>query len=183
MGRFNVDAFLGLETLVRAVAAQQLRPALNLSHCQVQTLLAGLGRLKGFDVFVPANDACRLDWSMTPRFELRDRIPNGFDSIASILSEVDVLWIGAGRHAIHGVFEVEHSTPVYSGLLRFNDVLLTSPAVSRFFIVSNDTRRELFARQVNRPTFRHSGLTDVTSFLEYANVFEWHSRQLKGTQQ
>jgi hypothetical protein len=179
MGRFNVDGYVGFDIVADSVAAHQLRPTLNLSHCQVQSLLAGIGHQKGFDVFVPSNDACRIDWTITPRFPLRSGIPNGFERIAAILSEVDVLWIGAGRHSIHGLFEVEHSTPVYSGLLRFNDVLLSSPDVGRFFIVANDTRRELFARQINRPTFRQSGLTDATSFLEYANVYDWHSRQLK----
>ena len=65
---------------------------------------------------------------------------------------------------------------MYSGLLRFNDILLTDPKVSRFSIVSNDVRRDLFARQLHRPTFKRSGLAELCSFLEYANVFEWHER-------
>jgi len=69
---------------------------------------------------------------------------------------------------------------VYFGLLRFNDVLLTSPQLTRFSIVSNDARRELFARQIFRPTFRKSGLADLCSFLEYANVAAWHDRLQKG---
>lgn len=183
MGRFNVDAFVGLDTVKQTLTAHRLRPSLNLSHCQVQTLLAGIGHSKGFDVYIPPNDACQLDWSLTPSFGIRDTVPQGFETITNVISEVDVLWMDAWRHSIQGLFEVEHSTPVYSGLLRFNDVLLTNPAVSRFFIVSNDTRRDLFARQVNRPTFRQSGLTEITSFLEYANVFDWHSRQIRGVHQ
>jgi len=96
------------------------------------------------------------------------------------LSEIDVVWVASGRNAIEGLFEVEHSTPIYSGLLRFNDILLTDPKVSRFSIVSNDSRRAVFARQVSRPTFRRSGLSELASFLEYANVFEWHTRLAKG---
>ena len=60
------------------------------------------------------------------------------------------MWIASGKNAIEGLFEVEHSTPIYSGLLRFNDVLLTDPKVSRFSIISNDTRRAVFSRQVFR---------------------------------
>jgi hypothetical protein len=48
--------------------------------------------------------------------------------------------------------------------------------VRNFFIVSNDTRRDVFSRQINRPTFRRSGLSEITSFLEYANVWDWHQR-------
>lgn len=179
-GRFNVEGYVGFDALSRSVDASRLREALDLTHSQVQTLLAGIGHIKGYDVYVPEVDLSRLDWSLTKGFTLRRSIPTGFDKVARILSEIDVVWVANGRNAIEGLFEVEHSTPVYSGLLRFNDILLTDPKVSRFSIVSNDTRRALFSRELYRPTFVKSGLSELTSFLEYANVFEWHSRIAKG---
>jgi hypothetical protein len=179
-GRFNVEGYVGLEALAHSLDTKRLRQASGLSHSQVQTLLAGIGHIKGFDVCVPENDAGKLDWSRTTRFGLRDDIPAGFDRIRGILSEIDVVWIASGRNAIEGLFEVEHSTPIYPGLLRFNDVLLTDPKVSRFSIVSNDTRRSAFSRQVFRPTFMKSGLAERVSFLEYANVLGWHERLAKG---
>lgn len=175
-GRFNVEAYSGFAPLERSLAAGRLDPALDLTHSQVQTLLAGLGNLKGFDVFVPSSDVGRIEWSLTPSFRLRQAIPGGYNEVCPILSEIDVVWIGKGRDTIEGLFEVEHSTSIYSGLLRFNDVLLTDPKLSHFSIVSDDNRRDLFARQVFRPTFRRSGLTELVSFLEYRNVFDWHSR-------
>lgn len=179
-GRFNVEGYVGFDALSRSLDAARLREARDLSHSQVQTLLAGIGHLKGYDSYVPENDAAKLDWTMTKRFALRPSIPAGFDQVASILSEIDVVWIGRGRNAIEGLFEVEHSTPIYSGLLRFNDILLTDPRVSRFTIVSNDARRALFSRQLFRPSFKQSGLAELTSFLEYANVLEWHARIAQG---
>jgi hypothetical protein len=179
-GRFNVEGYVGFNALGRTLEANRLRMTQNLSHLQVQTLLAGIGHIKRYDVYVPENDASRLDWSLTNRFSLRESIPSGFDGVRDILSEIDVVWVASGRNAIEGLFEVEHSTPIYSGLLRFNDVLLTDPKVSRFSIVSNDVRRSVFARQLSRPTFRQSGLAELTSFLEYANVLEWHTRLAKG---
>jgi hypothetical protein len=175
-GRFNLDGFLGYEGVGRSLTAIGTRKSLDLSHSQVQTLLGAIGKLKGFDVYVPTCDACRLDWGLVPEFPLRGAVPAGFESVANVMSEIDVIWVSAGRHTIEGLFEVEHSTPIYSGLLRFNDVLLTSPQVDRYFVVSNEARRDLFARQLFRPTFRHSGLAERTSFLEYANVFDWHKR-------
>lgn len=179
-GRFNVEGYVGLDSLARAVDSARLREARDLTHAHVQTLLAGVGRMKGYDVRVPDNDVGRLDWSLTKRFALRERIPSGFADVGAILSEIDVVWIAAGRDTIEGLFEVEHSTSVYSELLRFNDVLLANPKVSRFSIVSNDTRRALFSRQLYRPTFRRSGLAELASFLEYANVLDWHSRLAQG---
>ena len=175
-GRFNVEGYIGFNSLEGRIEAGRLRGAYDLSHLQVQTLLAGIGHIKRYDVYVPENDAGRLDWSLTKRFALRESIPSGFYEVRDILSEIDVVWVASGRSAVEGLFEVEHSTPIYSGLLRFNDVLLADPSVSRFSIVSNDSRRAVFARQVSRPTFRRSGLAELASFLEYANVLEWHTR-------
>ncbi|MBZ5539243.1 MAG: hypothetical protein LAN61_01860 [Acidobacteriia bacterium] len=179
-GRFNVEAYVGFETLERSLEAEKLREASSLSHSQVQTLLAGIGHAKGYEVFVPESDIGKLDWSLTKDFPLRRHLPEGFDQVRGILREIDVVWVANGRNKIEGLYEVEHSTPVYSGLLRFNDILLTDPRVSRFSIVSNDVRRDLFSRQLFRPTFKKSGLAELCSFLEYANVFAWHRRLLKG---
>ncbi len=179
-GRFNVEAYVGFEALERSLEAQRLREASSLSHSQVQTLLAGIGHAKGYEVFVPESDIGKLDWSLTKNFSLRRHLPEGFDQVRSILREIDVVWVANGRNKIEGLYEVEHSTPVYSGLLRFNDILLTESRVSRFSIVSNDIRRDLFSRQLFRPTFKKSGLAELCSFLEYANVFAWHGRLLKG---
>ncbi len=118
----------------------------------------------------------QLNWSLTPTFDLREVIPSGFESVSAILSEIDVLWIAAGRNSVESLFAVEHSTSIYSGLLRFNDVLLTDLRASRFYIVSDEKRCDLFSQQAYRPTFRQSGLSERASFLEYANVFDWHCR-------
>ncbi len=179
-GRFNVEGYVGYEGLERSLDARRLRSVPELSHSQVQTLLAGIGHSKGYEVWVPENDAGKLEWSLTRRFALSSGLPAGFDQVRAVLSEIDVVWMPSGRKSLEALFEVEHSTPVYSGLLRFNDILLTDPRVSRFSIVSNDGRRELFSRQLFRPTFRRSGLAELCSFLEYRNVFVWHERLHKG---
>lgn len=178
-GRFNVEGYVGMEALARSLDANRLRKAIDLTHSQVQTLVAAIGHAKGYEVRVPGYDVATLDWSLTIKFPLREALPSGFDQVAHILSEVDVIWVANGRNAVEGLFEVEHSTPVYSGLLRFNDILLSDPKLSRFTIVSNDTRRALFSRQLFRPTFRRSGLAELASFLEYANVLDWHERLYK----
>lgn len=179
-GRFNVEGYVGFPTFARSLDARRLREARDLSHSQVQTLLAAIVQIKGYEVCVPESDVGKLDWSLTRRFALRERIPTRFDHVGGVLSEIDVVWLGTERESIEGLFEVEHSTPVYSGLLRFNDVLVTDPRVSTFSIVSNDTRRALFSRQLFRPMFRKSGLAELVTFLEYANVLEWHARLAKG---
>jgi len=175
-GHFNVEGYIGFEVLERSLDAKKIHNTPLLSHSQVQTLIAGIGSIKGYDIFVPDNNVSQLDWSLAKRFQVLPGIPRGFESIKLVLSEIDVIWVKSGNNTIEGLFEVEHSTPIYSGLLRFNDVLLTDPKVSQFSIVSNDSRRELFSRQVFRPTFVKSGLAELVSFFEYENIFNWYAR-------
>ena len=156
-----------------------MTPVVDLTHSQVQTLLAGIGHMKGYDIWIPPYDCPKLDWSLTPQFRLRSAPPLVSPNVVGIISEVDVIWVQHAKESIEALFEVEHSTSIYSGLLRFNDVLLTDPKLNRFSIVSNESRRACFSRQAFRPTFQKSGLSELASFLEYANVWEWHRRLLR----
>ncbi len=176
-GRFNVEGNFGYEVLDHLLDKAKLQNIPDFSHSQVQTMIGAVGIAKGYDVWIPSQDRTGLDWNLSKCFDCRQELPDAFESIRGILQEVDVIWLQRGANKMKALFEVEHSTPIYSGLLRFNDVHLVAPIpISRFTIVSNDARRSLFARQVNRPTFRTSGLTDLCTFLEYVDVFGWHKR-------
>ena len=103
-GRFNVEGCVGFEVLDHGITTSP-RPAIELTHGQVQMLLAAIGNLKGYDVWVPACDSARLEWSLTRRFTLRPTIPAGYEGVAHILSEVDVIWVTRGRDSISNLFE------------------------------------------------------------------------------
>ena len=179
-GRFNVDSHIGWSSLDEQIGTAHL-PVPELTHVQVQTLLGGIGAAKGYDVWIPVSDRGGLDWSLTPAFRFSEALPPALTPIQAVAEEIDVAWVERGAGHPAALFEVEHSTPIYSGLLRFNDVHLTLPSLNiRFGIVSNDERRSVFIRQVGRPTFRASGLSQFCSFLEYRNVFGWHNRICTG---
>jgi len=175
-GRFSVESYMGwnyLEALIQPSGVS----VPDLSHNQVQTLLGGIGVAKGFEIWIPQNDRARLDWTLTHRYDPTNSLPPSLLAVKTIAEEVDVIWIDRCGGKPAALYEVEHSTPIYSGLLRFNDVHLTLPNTNlRFGIVSNDVRRALFVRQLNRPTFNASGLREMCAFLEYRNVFGWHQR-------
>jgi hypothetical protein len=176
-GRFNVEGSLGWGELEATVSSSEIKIIPTFTHSQMQTLLGAIGTAKGFDVWIPSNDRNRLDWSVADSFTCRDVLPSGFQEIERIVQEIDVIWLLRGASEPRALFEVEHSTPIYSGLLRFNDVHLVAPRLrSRFSIVANDTRRDIFVRQLNRPTFRFSGLSELCTFLDYKDVFSWFSR-------
>ncbi|MDY6864234.1 MAG: hypothetical protein SV062_14770 [Thermodesulfobacteriota bacterium] len=176
-GRFNVEAYMGWQELVSLIDMSKLKEVPELSHSQIQTLLGSIGAIKGYDIWIPANDRNKMDWSITHQFNCQDILPQSFHTVMDIISEVDVIWIERGVGKLRSLFEVEHSTPIYSGLLRFNDIHLITPNLgASYSIVSNDERRALFVRQLNRPTFKMSRLGEICTFLEYANVFSWHRR-------
>ena len=175
--RFNVEGHFGWNQLEDAADSASVEAVPDFSHSQIQTLLGAIGTAKNLDVWIPPSDRGKLDWTITNRFSCRDALPYGFERVGNILQEVDVIWIQRGSSELRALFEVEHSTPIYSGLLRFNDIhLIASRLRPRFSIVANEARRSLFVRQLNRPTFRTSGLSELCTFLEYSNVFSWHKR-------
>jgi hypothetical protein len=180
-GRFNVDGYFGWNELNAIVDSDTRAQASQLNHSQVQTLLGGIGFAKGHDIWIPQVDRAGLDWSLTEEFPLHRSLPNTYKSVEPVLSEVDVVWVRRGAGDLVALFEVEHTTSIYSGLLRFNDVHLIAPELHpRFSVVANDSRRSLFVRQVNRPTFQRSGLSEICTFMEYENVLDWHRRLRRG---
>lgn len=71
-----------------------------------------------------------------------------------ILKAIDVIWLRE-RSVIAG-FEVEHSTPIYSGMLRFTDLFLEIPNFKiRAYIVAPDSRKNQVIKQFNRNTFKN----------------------------
>lgn len=175
-GRFNVESYFGWESLNSLIDSSIIQIP-ELSHSQVQTLLGSIGSIKGYAIWVPANDRTRMDWSLTRPFDFKVSLPLLLKPVKNIVEEVDVIWIERGSGIATAFFEIEHSTPIYSGLLRFNDVHLLAPSLRpQFSVVSNDERRSTFVRQLNRPTFEMSGLSEICTFLEYRNVFGWHDR-------
>ncbi len=179
-GRFNVEGNIGWAELDNLAMSNGTHAPMGLSHCQVQTLLGAIGATKGYDIWIPTYDRPQLDWSIADRFDCRSIAPSGYQSVSHIIQEIDVVWLAKGSSDLKALFEVEHSTTIYSGLLRFNDVHLVAPELRpTFSIVADDARRNLFVKQLNRPTFRMNGLDGICTFLDYINVFEWYTRLRK----
>jgi type II restriction enzyme len=68
---------------------------------------------------------------------------------------IDVIWVEADGSKIAAAFEVEHSTSIYSGIVRMLDLALGTElgkGVS-MFLVAPDARREDVRLQLRRPAF------------------------------
>jgi type II restriction enzyme len=69
---------------------------------------------------------------------------------------IDVLWIDPSVGRVAAAFEVEHSTSIYSGIVRLLDLALgaAEPSVHGLFIVAPDEREAQVRAQIARPAFR-----------------------------
>lgn len=176
-GKFNLEGLFGWDQLFHLFKSTSANITPELSHSQVQTLLSAIGTAKGYDIWVPQNDRGKLDQSLIGATSYRDKLPSTLDAISEVAEEIDVVWLQKGSNQVRSLFEVEHTTPIYTALLRFNDVHLAAPCASQSFqIIAQDSRRPAFVRQLNRPTFKASGLNQICTFLEYRNVFSWFQR-------
>ena len=181
-GRFSGDGNFGFEEISRQIESSTTESEHSFTHSQIQTLLGVIGYKKNCHIWIPTYDREGLDWSLSPRFQMPTSLPSQFRDVEPYLRQIDVVWLEKGSNKVRALYEVEHSTPIYSGLLRFNDIFLTAQTpVERFAIVSNEKRRSLFAEQVNRPTFKRSGLSEICTFFEYTNVYRWYQRVVAET--
>jgi type II restriction enzyme len=154
---------------VSKVAATQA--SVDQSHTDVQAWLRDLGLGLGYQVHIATNDrsrntgdgrlgdGCVADLPAT----LRDA--PGADAVRLI----DVLWIRDDDVA--AAFEVEHSTSIYSGIVRLLDLAKGAPAaVAReLFIVAPDNRAAEVQAQVMRPAFR--GIAELqVRYLPYGEL-------------
>ncbi|HEY2943428.1 MAG TPA: hypothetical protein VGN09_13425 [Vicinamibacteria bacterium] len=139
------------------------------THTEIQGKLRDIGLREGYDVWVADRG---VEWQGRLLGEgCLDRIPVvAPERTQTILRNIDVIWFRRGTGHPVRFFEVEHSTSVYSGLLRFNDVMIDFPIERAFIVGDGERTKTKFEREVARRTFDHSGLRAATSFLSYAEV-------------
>lgn len=136
--------------------AQTAADRQDTTHTEVQGWLRDLGLALGFDVWIASNDrshACgggRLgDGCLT---SLPSQVTSG--PAADAIGLIDVLWLEREGHVL-AAFEVEHTTSVYSGIVRMLDLALSGdPGIVRgLYLVAPDSREEEVRAQLRRPAF------------------------------
>jgi type II restriction enzyme len=136
----------------------------------MQYCLVKIGKMKGHDVWVAANDRNKTYQGTSLATLTLAEIPHfAGPDVLGIAKMIDVIWFKKGTASPVCFFEIEHSTSVYSGLLRLNDVIIDYP-VPKAFIVASPSRHPLFDRQIERRTFVNSELSEVCQFLSYDDV-------------
>jgi type II restriction enzyme len=148
---------------VREAAASDRAAAMasegDATHTEVQAWLRDLGLALGFSVWIAGNDQNRVWCGGRLGDGCLDELPaaiataDGGDAVRLI----DVLWLVRDRGTVAAAFEVEHSTSIYSGIVRMLDLALGAQrdATCHLFLVAPDEREEEVRAQLVRPAFRY----------------------------
>ena len=143
---------------------------------QVQAILADLGLRMGFKIWIPKPDRGRVLKAWTPSADgLLDELPFNYEATTlKTIEAIDVIWVR--NRSIVRAFEVEHTTSVYSGILRMADLLALQPNMSiKLHLVAPETKREKVFREIRRPVFsllEGRPLAEVCTFISYDSVKE-----------
>jgi hypothetical protein len=156
-------------------AATATKPPEARQSIQTQGKLAEIGVIMGFKIWVPGADRARV-LEFVPanvRHAFLETLPlNTNEATLDTIKQIDVLWLRRG--SIVRAFEVEHTTAVYSGLLRMADLLALQPNMDiRLHIVAPDERRDKVFREMARPVFmllERGPLSDSCTFISYESV-------------
>jgi type II restriction enzyme len=125
------------------------------THTQIQGWLRDLGKALGFDVWIASNDRSRaFGGGQLGDGCIADFTPSAGNG-AETVRLIDVVWLERNSSQVHAAFEVEHSTSIYSGIVRMLDLALgtTVGAGSTLFLVAPDSRRDDVQQQLRRPAF------------------------------
>jgi hypothetical protein len=172
VGRVGLGAFLGVPLTAPRTPVLDATP--DRQHMLIQMKIKEIGLRQGFDVWIPRADRSVLVEGKPLGERCADRLEMVMPrATLPVLENIDVLWLHHNRHRLEAMFEVEHSTTIYSGLLRLNDVLIDA-AVPSASIVTDINRLNTFLRHVSRRTFEVSGLSKLCSHYTYEDIDAWH---------
>src|SRR5262249_14155651 len=120
------------------------------SHTEIQWRLLDLGSQIGLKVWAPKSDR-NENWSEERNGDvpnLLQGLPNQFDRVTNkTIENIDVLWLSG--QSIVAAFEVEHTTSIYSGLLRMSDLITMQPNLDiKFYLVAPDERYDKFCNEI-----------------------------------
>jgi hypothetical protein len=152
----------------------------EIDHGIAQGMLAALGRIYGYETYVPPHDQTVRIFQGKP---LRDFVsvldcteifegPN-----LSKIREIDSLWFGEDDYGLFPVyaFEIEETTRVKSGLDRLLKIPERFP--TRFFVIGPSTKeKELFDKYVSQTPFR--GFGQKFSFRFYQELGDLYNSAL-----
>ena len=143
---------------------------------RVQALIAQIGARMGLAIWIPRADRGGVlkEWKDGDQ-NILERLPLNYDDTTlRTIEQIDVLWL-RGRSIVRA-FEVEHTTSVYSGILRMADLLALQPNMDiKLHIVAPGAKREKVFQEIRRPVFsllEKGPLAESCTYLSYDSLRE-----------
>jgi hypothetical protein len=143
---------------------------------KIQAMLAEIGERMNLKIWIPKSDRQKVIevWKPQPK-SLLDILPLNYDDATlKTIENIDVLWIH-GRSIVRA-FEVEHTTSIYSGILRMADLMALQPNLNiRAHIVAPIDRKDKVLQEISRPVFaflENGPLSESCSFISYDSITE-----------
>lgn len=143
-------------------------------HDEMMYYLVKIGIYKNHDVFVAVDNKNKeVNGEKFPDLCLKELPSFTQPTTLATAKYIDVIWFKKGTSHPVRFFEIEHSTSVYSGLLRLNDVKIDYP-INKATVVIPQKRKDLFETQIERRTFKYSELFDICDYLTYEDLKKWY---------
>lgn len=159
------------ETEVTEPQASSVRESIK-----IQALLAEIGAKMGYKIWLPRNDlnAVLNEWH-GDEAAITKILPLNYDETTiKTVEQIDVLWL-KGRSIVRA-FEVEHTTAIYSGILRMADLLALQPNMNiHLHIVAPEERRNKVFQEILRPVFsllEGGALSKKCTYISYGSIQE-----------
>jgi hypothetical protein len=143
---------------------------------KIQALLAQMGERMSLKIWLPRNDRQRVLEVWKPKVAcLLESLPLNYDNATlRTIENIDVLWV-RGRSIVRA-FEVEHTTSIYSGILRMADLMALQPNLNiAAHIVAPTERRDKVLQEISRPVFaflEKGPLAESCTFISYESIIE-----------
>ena len=145
----------------------------DLTHTQIQGWIRDLGFALNFKVWIASNDRSRIYGSGTLSDHCLTELPKDLLSLPAgeTIRLIDVLWLNSETNAVVAAFEVEHTSSIYSGILRLLDLALSDAgkSIQGLYLIAPDDREEAVRAQVMRPAFKNIADLSVR-YLSYGQL-------------
>lgn len=149
----------------------------SFTHSFYQGLLLEIGKLKGYETYVPSQDSNRkfLNKKLRELATLHDFYPFSYESIIRKAKTIDVSWFNERRMPCY-LFEIEYSTDFYNSLLKYLEL---QDFNVKYYIVSDKMRKPEFLEKISSHTF--IPIKPRVVFMDYDKLSEWHTKSYEIT--
>jgi hypothetical protein len=142
------------------------------SHYFFQGLVVEIGNLKGFQTFIPSQDKNKpfAQQKLGEVTTVSSFYEFTYSEVLRKAQTIDVTWFNSRKYP-NSFFEIEHSTDIYTSLLKFVEF---QDFRIKFYVVADNLRRAEFENKISLSAF--TPIKPFVKFWDYDSVSELHTK-------